>query len=94
LTGAKPSDRFAHGMLARVAGMLAEVDRRIRALIAVAYAVCCDETRCGPAHQGRPSRPGAMRAGVRVAHRRCCQPGRPNSSRFSAMECIGGSAPD
>src|ERR1700716_3590449 len=53
LTGAKPSDGFVHGMLTRVAGMLAEVDRRIRALVAVAYAVCCDETRCGSAPRNR-----------------------------------------
>jgi transposase len=60
LTGAKPSDGFVHGMLARVAGMLAEVDRRIRALVAVAYAVCCDETplRVGP----KKPRPGRKKA--------------------------------
>lgn len=44
LTGAAPSVGFVHGMLARTAGLLAEVDKRIRTLISVAYAVCCDET--------------------------------------------------
>lgn len=48
LTGAAPSVGFVHGMLARTAEALSEVDKRIRALITVAYAVCCDETlRCG-----------------------------------------------
>ncbi len=46
LTGATPSVGFVHGMLERVAGLLAEADKRIRALITCAYAVCCDETRC------------------------------------------------
>jgi hypothetical protein len=60
LTGAKPSDGFVHGMLARVAGLLGEVDRRIRALVAVAYAVCCDETplRVGP----KTPKPGRKKA--------------------------------
>jgi uncharacterized coiled-coil protein SlyX len=44
LTGAAPSVGFVHGMLTRAAGLLAEVDQRIRALITLAYAVCCDET--------------------------------------------------
>ena len=37
-------------MLARAAGLLAEVDQRIRGLITLAYAVCADETplRVGP----------------------------------------------
>jgi hypothetical protein len=50
LTGASPSVGFVHGMLERAAGLLAEVDARIRALITVAYAVCCDETplKVGP----------------------------------------------
>jgi hypothetical protein len=50
LTGAAPSVGFVHGMLNRVSTLLAEVDERIRALITVAYAVCCDETplRVGP----------------------------------------------
>src|SRR5215204_5893269 len=50
LTGASPSVGFVHGMLARAAGLLAEVDARIRALITVAYAVSCDETplKVGP----------------------------------------------
>lgn len=44
LTGAAPSVGFVHGMLCRTAGLLAEVDQRIRALITLAYAVCMDET--------------------------------------------------
>jgi len=50
LTGARPSVGFVHGMLARVAGLLSEVHQRIRALITLAYAVCCDETplKVGP----------------------------------------------
>jgi hypothetical protein len=56
LTGAAPSVGFVHGMLARAAGLLAEVDRRIRTLITGAYAVSCDETplRVGP----KKPRPG------------------------------------
>jgi hypothetical protein len=50
LTGAAPSVGFVHGMLARAAGCLGEVDKRIRTLITLAYAVCCDETplKVGP----------------------------------------------
>jgi len=61
LTGAAPSVGFVHGMLACVAGLLAEVDKRIRALITLAYAVCCDETplRVG----GKTPRPGKKKAG-------------------------------
>lgn len=57
LTGATPSVGFVHGMLTRAAGLLAEVDKRIRALITLAYAVCADETplRVGP-KQPRPGR--------------------------------------
>jgi transposase len=40
LTGAAPSVGFVHGMLNRAAGLLTEVDKRIRALITLAYAVC------------------------------------------------------
>ena len=60
LTGATPSAGFVHGMLTRAAGMLAEVDKRIRALITVAYAVSCDETplRVGP----KTPRPGRKKA--------------------------------
>lgn len=60
LTGAAPSVGFVHGMLARAAGLLAEVDQRIRALITLAYAVCCDETplRVGP----RQPKPGKKKA--------------------------------
>jgi hypothetical protein len=60
LTGAKPSVGFVHGMLARVAGLLDEADQRIRGLIALAYAVCCDETplRVGP----RTPKPGRKKA--------------------------------
>jgi transposase len=60
LTGAAPSVGFVHGMLARAAALLAEVDQRIRTLITLAYAVCCDETplRVGP----RIPRPGRKKA--------------------------------
>ncbi len=60
LTGAAPSVGFVHGMLARAAALLAEVDKRIRALITMAYAVCCDETplRVGP----RTPKPGRKKA--------------------------------
>ncbi|MGH3518013.1 MAG: IS66 family transposase [Haloechinothrix sp.] len=60
LTGAAPSVGFVHGMLKRAAGLLAEVDKRIRALITLAYAVCCDETplRVGP----RKPKPGRKKA--------------------------------
>jgi hypothetical protein len=64
-------------MLKRAAGLLTEVDKRIRALITLAYAVSCDETplRVG----GRTPRPGkkkaekyllvaATRVGQQVAH--------------------------
>jgi transposase len=44
LTGTAPSVGFVHGMLNRTAGLLDGVHRRIRALITLAYAVCCDET--------------------------------------------------
>jgi hypothetical protein len=42
LTGAAPS--FVHRMLARVAGLLGEVDTRIRALIVLAHSRSCDES--------------------------------------------------
>src|SRR5918993_254582 len=60
LTGAAPSAGFVHGMLTRAAGLLAEVDKRIRALITLAHAVCADETplRVGP----RAPRPGRKKA--------------------------------
>jgi transposase len=60
LTGAAPSVGFVHGMLARAAGLLSEVDKRIRTLITLAYAVCCDETplRVGP----REPKPGRKKA--------------------------------
>jgi hypothetical protein len=50
LTGTAPSVGFVHGLLARTAGMLAAVHDRIRTLITLAHAVCCDETplRVGP----------------------------------------------
>jgi transposase len=60
LTGAVPSAGFVHGMLERAAGLLGEVDKRIRALITCAYAVACDETpvRVGP----RTPKPGRKKA--------------------------------
>jgi transposase len=50
LTGRAPSVGFVHGMISRAAGLLTETHQRIRALITLAYAVCCDETplRVGP----------------------------------------------
>lgn len=47
-------------MLIRAAGLLAEADQRIRALITLAYAVCADETplRVGP----KKPRPGRKKA--------------------------------
>jgi len=59
LTGARPSVGFVHGMIARTAGLLAEVHQRIRTLITLAYAVCCDETplKVGP----RAPAPGRRR---------------------------------
>jgi transposase len=44
LTGTAPSVGFVHGMLHRTARLLDEVHQRIRTLITLAYAVCCDET--------------------------------------------------
>ena len=58
LTGAAPSVGFVHGMIARAAGLLTEVDTRIRTLITLAHAVCCDET---PLRVG-PRAPGAGKA--------------------------------
>jgi hypothetical protein len=60
LTGAAPSVGFVHGMLKHAAGLLAEVAARIRALIIMAYAVCCDET---PLKVGsRTPKPGRKKA--------------------------------
>ncbi|WP_190814847.1 IS66 family transposase [Saccharopolyspora pogona] len=61
LTGAVPSVGFVPGMLTRAAGVLTEVDKRIRTLVTLAYAVCCDETplRVGP----RTPKPGKKKAG-------------------------------
>jgi transposase len=60
LTGARPSVGFVHGMLARTAKALAEVDARIRTLVTLAFVVCMDETplRVGP----RTPRPGRKKA--------------------------------
>ena len=44
LTGAAPSVGWVHGLLKRTADALVEVDKLIRTLITLAYAVCCDET--------------------------------------------------
>jgi hypothetical protein len=50
LTGVAPSAGWVHGLLTRTAAMLGEVNKRIRALLTLAYAVSCDETpiRVGP----------------------------------------------
>jgi len=60
LTGARPSVGFVHGMIARAAGLLTEVHHRIRTLITLAHAVCCDETplKVGP----RAPAPGKKKA--------------------------------
>lgn len=60
LTGATPSVGFVHGMLDRTSRLLAEADKRIRTLITLAYAVCCDETplRVG----GKKPKPGRKKA--------------------------------
>jgi transposase len=60
LTGTAPSVGFVHGLLARTAGLLGAVHDRIRTLITLAYAVCCDETplRVGP----RKPKPGKKKA--------------------------------
>lgn len=44
LTGATPSPGFVHGMLRRAYTALYAVEARIRTLLTLAYAVCCDET--------------------------------------------------
>ena len=50
LTGAAPSVGFVHGTIQAAAVALEQADKRIRTLITLAYAVCCDETpiRVGP----------------------------------------------
>jgi hypothetical protein len=60
LTGAQPSIGFVHGLLARASKVLAEADRRIRALITLATVLCMDETplRVGP----KTPRPGRKKA--------------------------------
>jgi transposase len=60
LTGTAPSVGFVHGLLARAAGLLDAVDKRVRALLIAARAVCCDETpiRVGP----KKPRPGRKKA--------------------------------
>ena len=60
LTGTAPSVGFCHGLLARTAALLGAVHDRIRTLITLAYAVCCDETplKVGP----RTPKPGRKKA--------------------------------
>jgi transposase len=60
LTGTAPSVGFVHGMLERAAELLDAADQRIRTLITLAYAVCCDETplKVGP----RTPKPGKKKA--------------------------------
>jgi hypothetical protein len=55
LTGARPSAGFVHGMLARAAAAVADVNKLIRALIILAHVVCADETpiRAGPGPKSR-----------------------------------------
>lgn len=79
LTGAAPSVGFVHSMLERTAGLLAEVDKQIAALITMAYVVCCDETpiRVGP----RTPKPGKKKADkyLLVA---CTRTGLPDYTRY------------
>jgi hypothetical protein len=44
LTGATVSPGFVHGMIARAAAAVEQVNLRIRTLLTLACAVCCDET--------------------------------------------------
>ena len=55
LTGARPSAGFVHGMLARAAAAVADVNKLIRALVILAHVVCADETpiRVGPGPKSR-----------------------------------------
>jgi hypothetical protein len=50
LTGTAPSVGFVHGVINRTAELLDGVHQRIRTLITLDHAVCCDETplRVGP----------------------------------------------
>jgi len=50
LTGAAPSVGFVHATITQAAAAMEQADQRIRTLITLAYAVCCDETpiRVGP----------------------------------------------
>ncbi len=60
MAGAAPSVGFVHGMLARTAKLLTAVDQRVRALLALAHVVCCDET---PIRVGaKAPRPGRKKA--------------------------------
>ncbi len=55
LTGARPSPGFVHGMIARAAAAVREVNALIRTLIILARVVCADETpiRVGPGPRSR-----------------------------------------
>jgi transposase len=55
LTGARPSDGFVHGMLARAAKAVREACMLIRALVITASVLCADETpvRVGPGPKTR-----------------------------------------
>lgn len=55
LTGARPSDGFVHGMLARAAKAVRGVNMLIRALVITAGVLCADETpvRVGPGPKTR-----------------------------------------
>ncbi|MEV6863677.1 IS66 family transposase [Streptosporangium subroseum] len=58
LTGARPSPGFVHGMIARAAAAVQTANLRIRALLTLAYAVCCDETpiRVGTANTSKKAK--------------------------------------
>jgi transposase len=55
LTGAAPSVGFVHGTLHAAAAAMEQADQRIRTLIILVYAVCCDET---VRHEARCDRAG------------------------------------
>ena len=97
LTGATPSVGFVHGMLTRAAGLLAEVDKRIRALITLAYAVCCDETplRVGPKHteagpeEGREVSAGRLHRALHALPARRPRPGHVQGVRPRRPDRVG-----
>ncbi len=71
LTGAAPSTGFVHGLIGRAAAALEQVDKQIRTLVTLAYAVCCDETvrheaRCDRVEVKRLRRPTVAAVGLKL----------------------------